>query len=202
MIFAFKKHAIAICAMALGLGIFIHASPAMALTTSVLEVNLDNPYIGGPANSFVRYDALFDVAVGENELVMDFGDQNLILTGLDIIRMQLTTIATNVSVQFNDESGALIGPSMSASYISPGLYFTGNLGGLDILANGVHIFFTAPTASVNVDIGIFFGVNSLGSVAITDAETSTVPVPAALPLFGTGLAAMGFLGWRRKRKTA
>lgn len=29
---------------------------------------------------------------------------------------------------------------------------------------------------------------------------SMVPVPAALPLFGTGLAVMGFLSWRRKRK--
>jgi hypothetical protein len=26
------------------------------------------------------------------------------------------------------------------------------------------------------------------------------PLPAALPLFGTGLFGMGFLGWRRKRK--
>ena len=26
------------------------------------------------------------------------------------------------------------------------------------------------------------------------------PLPAALPLFGTGLAALGLLGWRRKRK--
>ena len=29
-----------------------------------------------------------------------------------------------------------------------------------------------------------------------------VPIPAALPLFGTGLAILGFLGWRKKRKTA
>ncbi|MBL4890935.1 MAG: VPLPA-CTERM sorting domain-containing protein [Rhizobiaceae bacterium] len=34
------------------------------------------------------------------------------------------------------------------------------------------------------------------------ALLSEVPVPAALPLFGTGLAIMGFLGWRRKRRTA
>ncbi len=27
-----------------------------------------------------------------------------------------------------------------------------------------------------------------------------VPIPAALPLFGTGLAIFGFVGWRRKRK--
>jgi hypothetical protein len=29
-----------------------------------------------------------------------------------------------------------------------------------------------------------------------------VPVPAALPLFTTGLGVMGLLGWRRKRKAA
>ncbi len=31
---------------------------------------------------------------------------------------------------------------------------------------------------------------------------SPVPIPAALPLFGTGLALIGFFGWRRKRRTA
>ena len=29
-----------------------------------------------------------------------------------------------------------------------------------------------------------------------------VPLPAALPLFGTGLGKLGFLGWRRKRRMA
>ena len=32
--------------------------------------------------------------------------------------------------------------------------------------------------------------------------TSTTPLPAALPLFATGLGALGLLGWRRKRKAA
>lgn len=44
-----------------------------------------------------------------------------------------------------------------------------------------------------VDTGDIFG---------TSALVSAVPVPAALPLFGTGLAIMGFLGWRRKSKAA
>jgi hypothetical protein len=30
--------------------------------------------------------------------------------------------------------------------------------------------------------------------------TPTTPLPAALPLFATGLGALGLLGWRRKRK--
>ena len=34
------------------------------------------------------------------------------------------------------------------------------------------------------------------------AEVSGVPLPAALPLFASGLGALGLLGWRRKRKNA
>jgi hypothetical protein len=34
------------------------------------------------------------------------------------------------------------------------------------------------------------------------AGVPPVPIPAALPLFATGLAALGLLGWRRKRKAA
>ena len=40
---------------------------------------------------------------------------------------------------------------------------------------------------------------------ITDGignSPATTPIPAALPLFATGLGALGLLGWRRKRKAA
>ena len=33
-------------------------------------------------------------------------------------------------------------------------------------------------------------------------NAATTPLPAALPLFATGLGASGLLGWRRKRKAA
>ena len=39
-----------------------------------------------------------------------------------------------------------------------------------------------------------------GSVSFT--PVSTTPLPAALPLFATGVGAMGLFGWRRKRKNA
>lgn len=35
---------------------------------------------------------------------------------------------------------------------------------------------------------------------VTSLEVTTVPIPAALPLMGTGLAVLGFLGWRKRRK--
>ena len=45
--------------------------------------------------------------------------------------------------------------------------------------------------------------SGLGSALIRDTiNIPPVPLPAALPLFGTGLAVMGFIGWRRKRRMA
>ena len=35
---------------------------------------------------------------------------------------------------------------------------------------------------------------------VLTAEVATTPLPAALPLFASGLGALGLLGWRRKRK--
>jgi len=53
-----------------------------------------------------------------------------------------------------------------------------------------HVFpttFSFPTSTV--------GPNFLA------APLSVVPLPAALPLYGTGLALMGFIGWRRRKKS-
>lgn len=41
-----------------------------------------------------------------------------------------------------------------------------------------------------------------GFEGLATPATSETPLPAALPLFATGLGALGLLGWRRKRKAA
>jgi len=44
--------------------------------------------------------------------------------------------------------------------------------------------------------------NSLGLQSATGATIAPTPLPAALPLFATGLVGLGLFGWRRKRKAA
>jgi hypothetical protein len=44
--------------------------------------------------------------------------------------------------------------------------------------------------------------NESGTSRLLSASVSAVPIPAALPLFAAGLSAMGFMGWRKRRKTS
>ena len=46
-----------------------------------------------------------------------------------------------------------------------------------------------------LDCGIAAGLENM-----TGTIVAATPLPAALPLFATGLGAMGLFGWRRKRK--
>ncbi len=41
----------------------------------------------------------------------------------------------------------------------------------------------------------------IASLDNPDGTVGLVPLPAALPLYGTGLAVMGFIGWRRRQKS-
>ncbi len=72
--------------------------------------------------------------------------------------------------------------------ISDGLGGTGDVLTLNI-----------PTSSLTDAGGPIAG--SFNQISITGGDITT-PLPAALPLFATGLGAMGLLGWRRKRKSA
>jgi hypothetical protein len=48
--------------------------------------------------------------------------------------------------------------------------------------------------------GTFLVLN--GPTTVSGGQVSEVPIPAALPLFASGLGAFGFFGWRRKKKRA
>lgn len=47
-----------------------------------------------------------------------------------------------------------------------------------------------------------FDNTNITASAVSDVEAVVTPLPAALPLFATGLGALGLLGWHRKKKAA
>ncbi len=89
----------------------------------------------------------------------------------------------------------------------------------DISLYLANVFVTTIATSVAPNGGSYFGFNGFGifdEIRVFSTATEglfevvdnvsvgnhVVPIPAALPLFGTGLALMGIVAWRRKRKVA
>ncbi len=71
------------------------------------------------------------------------------------------------------------------------------------LVVGFNINFNDITATgftLNAAIDLQTGVNFTMNLITEPDPAAVIPLPAALPLYGTGLAVMGFLGWRRKRQ--
>jgi hypothetical protein len=94
------------------------------------------------------------------------------------------------------------------SYNSLEFYYQGNwvdaLHGDDAqlasVSNGLgFIVASIMAAGVFDEIRFMSGNNAFEYANLT---VSAVPLPAAFPLYGAGLAVLGFLGWRRRRKSA
>lgn len=101
---------------------------------------------------------------------------------------QLTLSLTNGSTQNLTVPNTLNAPGGS-------LLFWG------IIAENASETFTSATFG-NSLMGVIDGF-AFDDLVIGDLQqVNPVPLPAALPLFGTGLAALSFIGWRRKRKAA
>jgi len=56
----------------------------------------------------------------------------------------------------------------------------------------------AATATENLG----FSSTTDFDIGLDNVQVTETPLPATLPLFATGLGALGLLGWRRKRKAA
>jgi hypothetical protein len=112
---------------------------------------------------------------------------------------------TNVSMVLNNPAN----PSLDGDYTAPPIFlfdsgtqtifqFQNDAAGIEFRVTDPFSF-SAPNPLVLGDSGssvetpeLLFDINS-GSLDPT-------PLPAALPLFATGLGGLGLLGWRRKRK--
>lgn len=82
---------------------------------------------------------------------------------------------------------------------SPTLQSTGQTKIEDI---GGGLFKITSFFDVFTELSLDGGQNWIPSTDSTHVDLANIPLPAALPMFATGLGVLGLLGWRRKRKAA
>jgi len=100
-------------------------------------------------------------------------------------------------LNFKDSSGSLIVSVVGQDILDLGA--TARLGASLVSFTGFSQAFSQVEFFSNLSNAFEF---SNISVIPSAPPPSVVPLPAALPLYGTGLALMAYIGWRRKRKTA
>jgi hypothetical protein len=118
------------------------------------------------------------------------------ITGSNIIRIQIPTNLSSLSFQMGSTTA---GETWSV-YGS-----TAPTTGYSLLLSGTNELTTHALLSLCPTCVDFYFKDTgggWGSNVLLHSLTavSAVPLPAALPLFATGLGALGLLGWRRKRK--
>lgn len=109
------------------------------------------------------------------------GVANTTLTLIDSILLDLAGNPDQISFMLEKADANSDDITASFSYL-----LAGNVISETIFAN---------TADIFNDVAI-----TRARFRALDFRVSAVPVPAALPLFGTGLAIIGFVGWRRRKK--
>ena len=82
------------------------------------------------------------------------------------------------------------------SFAAHGRRFSITFNGTDV-ANSTLGLAEQMFGGVLTTKGLFGDGSPIGPLAVDPAT----PLPAAFPLFATGLGAVGLLGWRRKRKS-
>ena len=212
-------------ALPTGAGVFLVVTILIAFQASNAKAVTFNWHLRGaftyvgPGNDDVQVN---DTIVGGGTLTANFvtGVQYLVnsitgalyLNGDPNLSIPVTGLISVGSFQGNDNQ--LFFPS---SVSQPHL----NLNGLGATTGSVQsndltniVMYFLATSSGSADgnskdcgvAGYCIYVQKPGSnpilISLSSFEVSQTPLPAALPLFATGLGALGLIGWRRKRKQA
>ncbi len=94
-------------------------------------------------------------------------------------------------VTFDDGSANILGSGASFGSFKPQNGFLSAFNGQNLA--GIW------ELQIFEEYGLFENETDLLAWSIT-ADITAIPLPAALPLYGAGLAVIGFIGWRHKRK--
>ena len=165
-------------------------------------------------NTFATPATLYNKNGGGNEIGLGLAiDGQHEIAGSEVLKIVLNLAHTSMTFSMNSVDnhegwqvyGSTSGGAGTFSLLmsNTGLLDQG-LHTLDAAHGGADLFYYfayVDDGSPSGGQGSNILLHTLSIEATTGREGST-PLPAALPLFGTGLGALGLLGWRRKRKAA
>ena len=199
-----------VLALAILVAAYLPQAQAITVNPTLVEYDLTITFTP-PPNSSISGPPIFTDLTGAASFSVpfQFGETtiNLVIGGFDIALIPGEPIFTGrfippnpispVSFSFGGTSGRF------PAFAFPGLIDLGTLvalSGPPILPLPIFDIAGPPIRVSGLIVG-FDAPEAVGTWAITEQLAQT-PLPAALPLFATGLGALGLLGWRRKRKAS
>jgi hypothetical protein len=137
--------------------------------------------------------------------------------GVTTILVDNTGLVSGTSIILTDPTPTTLGATFTKTFTTALGTFTESLtvtnvttgiGSRSILATGTIVETLVISGTLLDPAPVFYsasytqnqGPGSLINASFNDSTIVATPIPAALPLFATGLGALGLLGWRRKRK--
>jgi hypothetical protein len=174
---------------------FSYTSPS-GTATGFIETNTPpQPFgtLGMGMGTIVNWDINLTIGTSTVELAGPLQPvQNSSLNGLGTTTLAVTASATELTADFgNTGTGGFWGFGLNSGGTRLCYTNAGTVGCADVSWE-----ITTGTLVQTADIGV-----PAGDVIATAENTTVTPLPAALPLFATGLGGLGLLSWRRKRKT-
>jgi uncharacterized repeat protein (TIGR01451 family) len=120
------------------------------------------------------------------------------------------TTAPGTSVTDTMPSGIILEdfvstPAGTSTLVTGGNFLTWTIG--DLAAGPgetleLEVLAMVPGLWTNTAFATSTDTNVNGANSSVNVTVGATPLPAALPLFATGIGALGLLGWRRRRKAA
>jgi hypothetical protein len=177
-----------------GLGLQALVGAISATSASASIVFLDNALTYNPSVS----GAITSINAQYDRELLTTGTETSFPTIFRLVASQGSgTFATNINLGGTQNVG-VYNTLLASNLTSSSFALIAGSGLLDFVSGGLITFgveaILAPPGTVTQRA-------NFDNFSIT-INPNAVPLPAALPLFATGLGALGLFGWRRKRKQA